>query len=434
MQSPPPLLASTPKTSSILGLTIKMLLMAMLMGGASIVALSSSGYPIDLIWFQVRYGLVGLPFVVFMAVALLKPIASTQSSISPLLWIWLGFGSIALLSGLVNENVKGLSDGAWFLIGVPSLFFYVLPRALGRSIEAATAWGLILGHLPYFIGSLVQSPPTVFPYAGMFTNSNQLGVTMLTINCGLLILLNKTLLEPSTSSKLLKLSSLGGGILICFTFILFSNSRTSLLGSLLGLGLAIYPALSMLQQPRFLMRLLLVGIGVISITLLYWGSALASLWQGVESGYTDKLESSDTFNGRGAIWQKTFEDTRMFGYGSNDYFVQNFDLGGHNSLIDILGQSGLIAFYLMIMIALMGLYSAYRYFRSQVGANPYAIAPLLIGVMFWTVAMAESMFGSLGRGLTVAYLLSLGTMLYYPVHKHNLKHQDVRQGKTSSTH
>jgi O-Antigen ligase len=420
MQFPPPLLTLTPKNGSILGLTIKMMLMAMLMGGASIVALSSSGHPIDLIWFQVRYGLVGLPFVAFMAVALLRPIASTQNSISPLLWVWLGFGSVALLSGLVNENVKGLSDGAWFLIGVPSLFFYVLPRALGRSIESAIAWGLILGHLPYVICSLVQSPPTVFPYAGMFTNSNQLGVTMLTINCGLLIVLNKTLLERPTSVKLLKFGSLSGCILLCFMLILFSNSRTSLLGSLLGLGLAIYPALSMLQNPRFLARLLLFGIGIMSITLLYFGSALLTLWKGVESGYTDKLESSDTFNGRGAIWQKTFEDTRMFGYGSNDYFVQNFDLGGHNSLIDILGQSGLIAFYLMIIIALMGLCSAYRYFRSQAGVNPYAIAPLLIGIMFWTVAMAESMFGSLGRGLTVAYLLSLGTMLYYPVKKHNV--------------
>jgi O-Antigen ligase len=423
MQSPSPLLALTPKADSILDLTIKMILMAMLMGGASIVALSSSGHPIDLIWFQVRYGLVGLPFVVFMAVALLRPIASTQRSISPLLWVWLGFGSVALLSGLVNENVKGLSDGAWFLIGVPSLFFYVLPRALGRSIEAATAWGLILGHVPYVICSLVQSPPTVFPYAGMFTNSNQLGVTMLTINCGLLILLNKMLLKPSTSANLLKLGSLSGCILICFMLILFSNSRTSLLGSLLGLSLAIYPALSMFQKPRFLMRFLLFGIGAISITLLYFGSALLTLWKGVESGYTDKLESSDAFNGRGPIWQKTFEDTRILGYGSNDYFVQNFDLGGHNSLIDILGQSGLIAFYLMIIIAIMGLYSAYRYFRSQAGVNPYAIAPLLIGVMFWTVAMAESMFGSLGRGLTVAYLLSLGTMLYYPVQKHDVKRQ-----------
>jgi hypothetical protein len=173
----------------------------------------------------------------------------------------------------------------------------------------------------------------------------------------------------------------------------------------------------MFQKPRMLVRLLLFGIGVIGVILLYWGSALAILWQGVESGYTDKLGSSDAFNGRGPIWQKTFEDARLFGYGSNDYFLQNFDLGGHNSLIDILGQSGLIAFYLMMIVALMGLYCAYRYFRAQAGVNPYAMAPLLINVMFWTVAMAESMFGSLGRGLTVAYLLSLGTMLYYPVRK-----------------
>jgi O-antigen ligase len=391
--------------------------LSMLMGGASIVALGSTDYPLDPIWFQVRYGLVGLPFAIFIAAAFLFPTPCAQRNVPPLLWLWLGFGSVALLSGLVNENTKGLSDGAWLLVAVPSLFFYILPRALGSSIEAAIAWGLILGHLPYVICSLVQSPPAVFPYSGIFSNSNQLGATMLTLNCGLLIFLNKILLELSDPARRIKLSSLGGLILGSFILILFSNSRTSMIGSFLGLAIALYPAMRLFQNPKVLVRLLIFGIGVIGVVLLYWGSTLAVLLQSIESGYTDKLESSDAFNGRGAIWQKTFEDTRLFGYGSNDYFLKNFDLGGHNSFIDILGQSGLIAFYLMIIIALVGLYSAYRYFRAQAGINPYALAPLLINVMFWTVAMAESMFGSLGRGLTVAYLLSLGTMLYYPVHK-----------------
>jgi O-Antigen ligase len=399
------------------GLTFKIVLLSLLMGGASIVALGSSDYVLEPIWFQIRYGLVGLPLALFIIMAFLFPTPCTQRNIPPLLWAWFGFGSAALLAGLVNENIKGLSDGAWLLVAVPILFFYILPRALGRSIESAIAGGLILGHLPYVICSLVQSPPAVFPYAGIFSNSNQLGATMLTLNCGLLILLNKTLLEPSTLAQKLKIGSLGGLILGSFALILFSNSRTSMMGSLLGLAVALYPVMQRFQNPRVLARLLMVGIGVISVALLYLSSTLATLWKGIESGYTDKLESTDAFNGRGAIWQKTIEDTRMFGYGSNDYFLQNFDLGGHNSFIDILGQSGLIAFYFMIIIALMGLYSAYRYFQAQAGINPYALMPLLIGIMFWTVAMAESMFGSLGRGLTVAYLLSLGTMLYYPAQK-----------------
>jgi O-Antigen ligase len=417
MKPSTPISDTTSKNVLTVGSMFKIVCLSMLMGGASIVALGSTDYPLDPVWFQVRYGLVGLPFAIFIAAAFLFPTPCAQRNVPPLLWIWLGFGSVALLSGLVNENIKGLSDGAWLLVAVPSLFFYVLPRALGSSIEAAIAWGLILGHLPYVISSLVQSPPAVFPYTGIFSNSNQLGATMLTLNCGLLILLNKVLLEPSDLARSIKLGSLGGFILGSFVLILFSNSRTSLLGSLLGLVIALYPVVQLFQTPKVLVRLLMFGLGVIGVGLLYWRSTLATLWQGIESGYTDKLGSSDAFNGRGAIWQKTLEDTRLFGYGSNDYFLRNFDLGGHNSLIDILGQSGLIAFYLMIIIALMGLYSAYRYFRAQAGINPYALAPLLINVMFWTVAMAESMFGSLGRGLTVAYLLSLGTMLYYPIQK-----------------
>lgn len=404
----------SPQPPSGLGFIALAVLMAMLMGGASIVALGSTSHPLDPIWFRVRYGLVGLPLVVGIAIAFLRPVPSTQHSISLLLWVWLGFGTVVMLSGVVNDNAKALSDGIWFLLGVPCLFFYVLPRAMGRSLEAVTAWGLVLGHLPYGILSVVQAPPTTFPYTGIFSNSNQLGVTILTINCGLLILLNKTLLDPSKPSRAIKIMGLSGLILVSFVLIVFSNSRTALLGSLLGLLFALYPVIQAFQYPRTLARKLLFGMGFIGVTSLYWVQTVDP-WASLERGYADKLDAGDAFNGRSYIWQKTFEDTRLFGHGSNDYFLKKFDLGGHNSLIDILGQSGLIAFYLMTIIALLSLYYAYRYFQAQVGVNPYAIAPLLISLMFWTVSMAESMFGSLGRGLTVAYLLSLGIMLYRPV-------------------
>jgi O-Antigen ligase len=403
----------SPQPPSSLGFIALAVLMAMLMGGASIVALGSTSHPLDPIWFRVRYGLVGLPLVVGIAIAFLRPVPSTQHSISLLLWVWLGFGTVVMLSGVVNDNAKALSDGVWFLLGVPCLFFYVLPRAMGRSLEAVTAWGLVLGHLPYGILSVVQAPPTTFPYTGIFSNSNQLGVTILTINCGLLILLNKTLLDPSKPPRAIKIVGLSGLILVSFVLIIFSNSRTALLGSLLGLLFALYPVIQAFQYPRTLARTLLFGMGFIGVSSLYWVQTVDP-WASLERGYADKLESGDAFNGRSYIWQKTFEDTRLFGYGSNDYFLKNFDLGAHNSLIDILGQSGLIAFYLMIIIALLSFYYAYRYFQTQAGVNPYAIAPLLISLMFWTVSMAESMFGSLGRGLTIAYLLSLGIMLYRP--------------------
>jgi O-antigen ligase len=182
----------------------------------------------------------------------------------------------------------------------------------------------------------------------------------------------------------------------------------------MGLGLALYPVFQIFQNPRNVARFFLFSIGIAGTLLLYLGNELDAVVQGIGIGYANKLESNDTFNGRSYIWGKTLQDSRLFGYGSNDYFTQKFDLGGHNSLIDILGQNGLIAAYLMIIFAILSLYYAYRYFREQTMVNPYAIAPLIIGIMFWTVSMAESMFGALGRGLTIAYLLSIGLMLHRP--------------------
>jgi O-Antigen ligase len=424
--------ASTPSVSAsppAIGVALKIVLLSMLMGGASIVALGSSGHPIDPIWFRVRYGLVGLPFVTLIVMSFLRAAPSAQRGFPLLLLVWLCFGSTALLSGLIHENVKALTDGAWFLVGVPSLFFYMLPRALGRSISSATAWGLALGHCPYLVCSLAQGPPTVFPYTGVFSNSNQLGATMLSLNCGLLILLNKTILEPPTFARTVKLLSLGGFILLGFVLTIFSNSRTSLLGSFFGLMLSLYPIIPAFRQPKALMRLLLFGIGLASVVVLWGGQALGGLWQSIESGYADKLGSNDAFNGRGPIWQKTFADMQLFGYGSNDYFLDNFDLGGHNSFIDILGQSGLIAFYLIVIVAFMSLYYSYRYFWTQKKVNSDALAPLLINIMFWTTAMAESMFGSLGRGLTIAYLLSLGALLYRPT-EHPAQTRPLNQQET----
>ncbi|WP_404784033.1 hypothetical protein [Altericista sp. CCNU0014] len=407
-------IAVHPKTAIHLGEMSLIVLLAMLMGGASIVALGSYDHPLDPIWFRVRYGLVGIPLVIFIATAIFKPASILQPRFVLLLLLWLCFGTAAVLSGLVNENAKALNDGVWLLIGVPCLFFYALPRAAGRSMEAVMAWGLILGHVPYAIGSVVLSPPASLPYAGVFSNSNQLGITMLTICCGLLILLNKTLLDPPRPFRTLNLFGLSGALILTFGLISISNSRTSLLGGLIGLCVALYPAFLTLQRPRNLARLLLFGLGLAGTLMLYWGNDLSAMVQGLEAGYDDKLESNDTFNGRSYIWGKTFQDARLFGYGSNDYFMQQFNLGGHNSLIDILGQNGLIAAYLMVIFALMSFYAAYRFFLEQSAVNPYAIAPLLVSILFWIVSMAESMFGALGRGLTIAYLLSIGLMLYRP--------------------
>lgn len=402
------------KTASNTGGTGLIVVLAMLMGGASVVALGSADHPLDPIWFRIRYGLVGIPLLVFSITAIFKPVQILQPRFAPLLWIWLCFGIVAVLSGLVNENTKALSDGVWLLVGVPCLFFYALPRAMGSSISLAIAWSLILGHLPYAILSVVQFPPTSFPYAGILANSNQFGVTMMTVNCSLSILLNKILINPPQHSKMLKIIGLSVAIVLSLGLILISNSRTSLLGSLIGLGLALYPIFPTLQNPRNIARFLLFSLGLVATLLLYFGNNLIAILQGVEGGYADKLASEDALNGRSYIWGKTIEDARLFGYGSNDYFLQQFDLGGHNSLIDILGQNGLIAAYLMIIFAVLSLYYAFRYFQEQAAVNPYAIAPLIIGIMFWTVSMAESMFGALGRGLTIAYLLSVGIMLYRP--------------------
>ena len=130
------------------------------------------------------------------------------------------------------------------------------------------------------------------------------------------------------------------------------------------------------------------------------------------------LEIADTYeqksdvgglNGREEIWGQAWDDACAFGYGS-DYFQSRFELGGHNTIIDLLARLGYVTAGLAITVCLVTVLEAMRFWKQQT-EDPYALLPALVVVCFWTLSMAEGMFGSLGNTVTMAFLVSTGIIV-----------------------
>jgi O-antigen ligase len=379
-------------------------LLAALLGGASLVGLGSADLPLDPIVFRIRYLLVGGSLAGLFCLGWTTPWSLNQSR-WPLFLLWLLFSLAVVLSGLVNENAETLREGFWLLIAAPFLFFRIVPGILGQSTAPLLGWGLILGHLPYLVLSLMQVPITAGQYRGIFANSNQFGLVGITVGAGFLILLSGSFSQQRSPLYVLGLLL---GLLVTVLLVLVSSARTSLLA--FGL-MGIIVILQGITNPRVLGFTVMALFGVSCAVAIYFGDILRNLWQSIEAGYVQKVTDYDAFNGRLDIWQKTIADLRLFGYGSNDYFLKNFGHGGHNTLIDTLGKNGLVATYCLLLMGLLGLYFSIRHLQSNRPASPYRFAPLILSVGFWISSQGESMFGALGKGMTLAYLIALGILL-----------------------
>lgn len=124
-----------------------------------------------------------------------------------------------------------------------------------------------------------------------------------------------------------------------------------------------------------------------------------------------KIQEKESISGRDEIWSQTIRQMQLLGNNS-DYFDLNFGLGGHNTIIDILGVNGVIAAFLLVCLAFSSFYYAYLYFQKYAKEDTYAIGPFIITTCFWVISMGESTFGSLGSALTQAYMMSMGVVIH----------------------
>ena len=378
--------------------------LATLFGASSLVGLGNTDFPLDPNILRLRYILVGASLLSLILISRFQILKLYKTRALPLLIIWLSLSFILVISGVINNDSILVRDGFWMMIGVPSIFFGILPNLIQKNNYKQIAWALLLGLIPYIVASVILHPITPSLYRGVFANSNQMGSACASISAGLFILLTTALHRKKPMSQILLLVALLVGNLL---LILMANSRTSLLAFA---SMSSISFIRLVVKPKELVRVVVFSIAAAIPISLFFDKQIYLLWRDIEQGIIAKIGEADSLSGRGEIWSETLKDINLFGHGS-DYFETHFNIGGHNTIIDILGVSGILAAYLLIGLLVASFLYAYDYLKLYKNEDSYALAPLLITTCFWILAMGESMFGSLGTAMTLAYMLSLGIVV-----------------------
>lgn len=367
-------------------------------------------------------------FSVFSYVLISVNITKIPRKGMPIYIIWMLFACSTIISSLYTRG--NLIDSLWYLIGVPVIFFIAFPKYFTSKPLKLVTITLFAGHLPYLLISLVTSVPR-YPYEGVFANPNQMGILGVILGCCSLIILNSQIKSRGRMKSIILFASF---VLISLLVVFISGSRTSLIVFVMLMFIFLSINMNILSRYKIKANVVisLVAAFILYSAYLHYGDAL--------NGMITKMQyysnQSNIFSGRLYIWRTTIGDISLLGHGSR-YFQMKFGLNAHNSLIDILGEYGAISAIFMILFAGFGLILALRFYNRYKRNDNYAIAPLMIMILFWGLSMGEGLFGSLGRGITVAYYVIIGITVYQYYNKNevnikdkNPKLEEIENGKS----
>jgi hypothetical protein len=384
--------------------TIITILLSVLFGGTSLIGLGNAEIPLDPAVLRLRYLLVGTSLLILILMSPFKQWGFHRQA-RPLLLLWILFGFALVMSGLANNDTTIFRDGLWQMIAVPLIMFNAVPRAMKGNAELLMGMGLFLGHIPYIVTSLVSNPPgNGTLYRGVFANSNQMGFTCATMSAGLFILLIGAWSAKKDWRYLLPISA---ALLSVFVLIILANSRTSMIVFFIMFSVFFS---GFVKNPKAVKKMIAIASAALSAVLLFGGEQIEAMHNIINNN----LEAKEGLSGRDKIWVSTLDESDLLGHGSN-YFTLNFGMGGHNTIIEVIGINGIIAGNLLIAFALASFFYTYAYFKTYAKEDCAAIAPFLITVCFWFLSMAEGMFGSLGNAMTLAYMLSIGIAISRPL-------------------
>ena len=167
---------------------------------------------------------------------------------------------------------------------------------------------------------------------------------------------------------------------------------------------------------------------VISVTLYILGSAAMNI---TSTGFVDtlvnkflnKLAQGDTTGGRLYIWKLVLSNIQLMGMGNGIFFEQP----AHNTYIMILATKGPIAVAFMVAVHLITLVLAVRRVFYDIRSDGYAIGPLLVVINYLVMGFAENVFGTLGNGINISFLLMAGVLFNEGQYLHREHRQQEMQ-------
>lgn len=317
-----------------------------------------------------------------------------------LLLLWFSFSIFTIISQSYNGHLP--LEGIAYLIFTPLIFFLIIPIVLDNPEEIIIKSAFISSFI-YLIVSILYEPVRLgSSYYGITYNPNSIGQLSVQAAISIFCLFLNALNARRKMKSLMYLFL----FVISISFTLFSNSRTSLLVVLIA---CFFTLILFIKINKFKLRKLIVPVFI--LTFIYF----LKLREILQVGIIDKFirYSDNALAGRIGIWQNIINDITIFGHGP-EYFKVYIGKGAHNSVLEIIGGNGIIAGIIITVFFLYSIVYSIKYAFDNKGNNFFYV-PFIITITFFILGMAESMFGMIGKGITLVYFNIIGLMSFRKV-------------------
>jgi hypothetical protein len=327
---------------------------------------------------------------------------------------WICYGVFVAIAGGLNLDVRLIVDGIWFLTAIPIAVFLAVPNLLREYSMRLVAYGMVLGHLPYLVASLILAPPSIsWMYRGILGHGNALGETAATFCVGLLILINAHMFEKHRSAR--SMVFMGTVLLFGIGIVLLSSSRTSLVSLVLITAILFFRHVRFelttlrIRIPRMFITLVIFIVLLLGVLVTLQHDLVRFIIDAMINKFVDKASSDNIISNRTDFWIAVISTAQFFGHGTEHIHELGYG-AAHSDILQTLDESGFLAALAMIAFMVTSLWHSFWYAMNH-RHEPFGLAPFLIILYFWLMVSINNLFGSLGIGITMAMFLAVGTLL-----------------------
>lgn len=367
---------------------------------ASLLFLSSVYHPLTTQLAVPRYLGIFSSCGVLWFLATHRKTVPSSTSYKVILVTWEALAVFTIVSSLVNNTT--LDDGlelVWLLLLVPVLIFQPARRLLGVSGPLKIAYALGISHGALLAASFISDPALKYRYLGIFGDPNQIGHATLMCLLPVLSMLPVTLAEGKKSRMVLLFS----GVVVCFVLIVMSSQRSSLVAGLVCICIALSKTPRKVWSRALAVTALLVLLGFLAAQQ---EDVSLMIDRVIEKG----SQAGAGLQGRERLWAKAMEDIQTFGHGKQYLVDLTNGFGAHNSFLHVLATRGTLATAMLGLLCLESLWLTWRFSQRKSVPVESRLAAVLIVVSYWLISMTEGMFGGLGSGPQISFLLTLGSV------------------------
>jgi hypothetical protein len=316
-----------------------------------------------------------------------------------ILGIWIFFSVLVLFA----QSIDGAFpfEGLVYLWIVPMVFFLFIPLVFEEPIKAVLISAFISSFF-FLMVSLIYVPVTIgHNYRGITGNSNSIGQLSVQATIASFCFLLNSLEKKNGRNTLIFTSS----FLLSFIFVILAHSRTSLVAIMIPCFATLVLFLSIKK-----IKIKKLIIPTFFFSGIYWWKIHEYVTVGILSKFQRQRGSNNILSNRDDIWRVVIDDLTLFGHGA-DYFMSSVGHGAHNSILSITGVYGIIPgiFLTALFIASISFSVVYAIKNRR---EEYFYAPFIVILSFFVLSMAESMFGVIGKGMTIVYFNVLGVLIF----------------------